>query len=51
MTCAVVRAVTGLAEHKALKLECAEERSSVLGLDEAERMPSRVEIDPKRRRI
>ena len=49
--CAVVRAVTGLAENSSLKLDWEEGHSSVLGLDEAERMPGRVQIDPEHRRI
>ena len=49
--CAVARAVTGLVKNDPPKLDCEEGRSSVHGLDEAERTPSRVEIDPERRRI
>ena len=48
---AVVREAIGLAKSNPPKLDYEEERSSVLGLKEAERMPGRVEIDPKRRRI
>ena len=48
---AVVREATGLAENNLPKRDCEEGCWSVLGLDEAERMPGRVEIDAKRRRI
>ena len=48
---AVVRDAIGLAKNDPPKLDYEEERSSVFGLIEAERMPGRVEIDPKRRRI
>lgn len=47
---AVVREAIGLAKNNPPKLDHEEERSSVLGSNEAERMPGRVEIEPKRRR-
>lgn len=49
--CAVVYEVTGVARNSRPKLDCEEGRSSALGFDEAERMPSRVKIVPERRRI
>ena len=48
---AVVREAIELVKNNPRKLDYEEERSSVLGPKEAERMPGRVEMEPKRRRI